>query len=67
MWIAMSEAYRLEKEKYRLKDCCEDCSYFNEEKSSCAMLYPTEPHVKQTFLKAKDGDRIYFCKMFEAK
>ena len=67
MWIAMSEKYRREKEQYRLKECCEDCRYFCAERKKCAMLYPTQPHMKETFLKAKDEERIYFCKMFEAE
>jgi len=67
MWIAMSERYREERQKYNLKECCEDCRHFCPSRQSCAVIYPVAPHLKQTFLAAEDGDRIYFCKMFEAE
>lgn len=67
MWIEMSQQYRREKEQFRLKECCEDCQHFCPQRNKCAVLYPVAPHLKETFFKAKDGERIYFCKMFEAK
>jgi hypothetical protein len=67
MWIPMTEQYQQEKTQYNLKECCEDCSYYCPIRNKCAMLYPTEPHRKEAFDKAACGERIYFCKMFEAK
>ncbi len=67
MWIVMDEQYRREKEQFRLKDCCEDCAHYCAERNKCGMLYPVEPHLEKTFNKAQDGERIYFCKMFEAQ
>ncbi len=67
MWIVMDEQYRQEKAKFRLKECCENCHHYCEKRNLCGMLYPVEPHRSQTFEQAKDGDRIFFCKMFEAK
>lgn len=67
MWIVMDEQYRREKEQYQLKECCENCQHYCPERNLCGMLYPVEPHLSQTFDQAKEGDRIYFCKMFEAK
>lgn len=64
MWVSMNERYRLEKERYNLKECCEDCRHFFND-SQCAMLYPVKPHRRESFEMAKDGERIYFCKMFE--
>ncbi|HXW53747.1 MAG TPA: hypothetical protein VEL47_06555 [Myxococcota bacterium] len=66
MWVLMNERYRQEKEQYRLKECCEDCRHFCETRKKCEMLYPVKHHLKETFVNAKSGDRIYFCKMFEA-
>lgn len=63
----MSHRYRKEREQFRLKACCDDCAHFCEQRQKCAMLYPVAPHLRETFDKAKDGERIYFCKMFEAK
>lgn len=67
MWIAMSDRYRKERDQFRLKACCEDCSHFCAQRVKCGMLYPVGPHLKETFDKTKDGERMYFCKMFEAK
>lgn len=67
MWITINERYRREKEEFRLKECCEDCSHYCEERNLCAVLYPVKPHLRETFDNAKDGERIYFCKMFEAQ
>ena len=66
MWIVKDEQYRREKEQFRLKECCEDCEHFCAARKRCEMLYPVEPHLLETFNKTNDGERIYFCKMFEA-
>lgn len=63
----MTERYQKEKAQYNLKECCEDCRYFCDKTVRCAMLYPITPHQKESFAKAKEGERIYFCKMFEAQ
>jgi len=67
MWIPMTETYRQEKARFNLKESCEACRYYCEKSDRCSMLYPMEPHREQTFREAKDGERIYFCKMFEAQ
>ena len=66
MFIINNEQYRTEKEQFSLKDTCEDCSHYCEQRNLCAMLYPVKPHLSETFNEAKEGERIYFCKMFEA-
>jgi hypothetical protein len=66
MYITMNEQYRKEKEQFSLKDTCEDCSHYCAERNLCAMLYPVKPHLTETFNEAEEGERIYFCKMFEA-
>ncbi len=65
MWLSMDERYRREKEHYNLKECCEDCRHFCAEREQCGVLYPVAAHRREKFEKAKDGERIYFCKMFE--
>lgn len=67
MWVIMSQKYRAQREEYRLKESCEDCRHFCAIRESCAVLYPVEAHRKEKFLNAKDGERLYFCKMFEVK
>lgn len=63
----MNEKYRREKEQFRLKESCEDCMHYCEQRNKCGMLYPVAPHRRQTIDNAEDQARIYFCKMFEAK
>lgn len=65
MWITMNERFKKEESDYNLKAYCEDCTYFFKDEARCAMLYPILPHQKEAFQNAKDGERIYFCKMFE--
>lgn len=65
MWLLMDESYRLEKERYNLKESCEDCRHFCVEREQCGVLYPVNAHRRASFMNAKDGERIYFCKMFE--
>lgn len=67
MWITMNERYLKEKEQYQFKECCEDCAHFCEKREKCAVLYPVKPHLKETVAKTKNGERIYFCKMFEGQ
>ncbi len=63
----MNEEYQREKKQYNLQACCEECSHYCEQRNKCGMLYPVEPHLSETFAAAQSGERIYFCKMFEAK
>lgn len=66
MYIIMNEKYRRQKEQFNLKECCEDCEHHCSERRSCEMGYPVTPHLRANFEKAETGERIYFCKMFEA-
>lgn len=61
----MNERFRREIERYNLKSNCEHCAHFGGKSERCSMLYPVTPHREDTFLKAKDDERVYFCKMFE--
>ena len=65
MYVAMDKNFREEQARFDLRACCEHCAYFGGESAKCAMLYPPEPHREKSFENALDGDRIYFCKMFE--
>ena len=65
MWIVMNERFRSEAAQFNLKECCEDCRHFCPERQKCGVMYPVTPHLQQSFAQAQDGERIYFCKMFE--
>jgi hypothetical protein len=66
MWIAMNPRFRDEAERYRLVFTCEQCGNWSPEEEACTILYPTEPHRRSTVDKLQDGERLYFCKMFES-
>jgi hypothetical protein len=66
MWIVMSPEFKRDVEAHRLVFTCESCAHFCPERGACAVLYPTTPHRAATVEAAADGERIFFCKMFEA-
>lgn len=63
----MSARFREEQKRFRLVFSCEDCASFHEGRQACSVLYPTEPHRKAHVEGLEDGERLYFCKMFEAR
>jgi len=73
MRVVMSEQLRRERASLKLVACCEDCEHFVDDDDDsaasgrCDLLYPTEPHRRAVFDRAKDGDEISFCKMFESR
>lgn len=67
MHIIKDKKFLEEQAIFNLQFTCESCRYFRQEKKDCAMLYPVISHLMETFSMAKEGERIYFCKMFEVK
>jgi hypothetical protein len=67
MWIQMSNTFREEAERFRLVYACEDCAQFCESRETCAIQYPTAPHRAAHIASLENGDRLHFCKMFEAR
>ena len=67
MFIIKNEVHKIEEAIFNFKSYCDDCRYYCSKRDLCAMIYPTSLHKKNAYLKAKDGERIYFCKMFEVK
>lgn len=53
--------------RLRLAFCCEECGHFAAHREACDLLYPVEPHRRARFENAAAGDRLVFCKMFEAR
>lgn len=66
VWICNDARLREEAKRYRLAFCCEDCANFVPAKEACSILYPTEPHRRASVEALAEGERLYFCKMFEA-
>lgn len=63
----MSARFRDEHKRFRLACCCEDCASWHEGRQACSILYPSEPHRREHVESLRDGERLYFCKMFEAR
>ena len=66
MHVFKSEAFVRETEEQRLAFCCEDCMHFDEDAGTCGIFFRTEPHRRERFDTAALGERLFFCKMFEA-
>jgi hypothetical protein len=73
MWIVMSEELRAEVSRWALSFTCERCRHFVEpppdvaQEPSCDVLYPTAPHRDATYAATPDGERVFFCKMYESR
>ena len=63
MKLAQDEAFRQQRERFRLRFTCEHCALFDEAREECAHGYPTTEHRDAHY---RDPDaRIVFCKHFE--
>ena len=80
MDIKMDQQLRQDIQHFRLVFCCEECVHGAEAEGvdvvdraeaegevRCAVLYPTRPHRRRTVEATADGQRLQFCKMFEAR
>jgi hypothetical protein len=68
MQMVMSERLRRQRVELKLVCACEECEHFDDRDGpACDLLYPTAPHRRAAFDSAKDGDPVWFCKMFEAR
>ena len=67
MWLKMNAQLKKESRDYNFSFTCEECAMWIEHKEECSILYPNTPHRLKTIQSLQDDDRIYFCKMFEAK
>ena len=61
----MSQELRRQIERTRLAFCCEDCGNFVADTGACSLLYPNDVHRRAFFDALQDGERVWFCKMFE--
>ncbi len=52
---------------HRLAFTCEQCAHFCEDRRACAVMFPTDAHTDEVARQLQDGDRVFFCKMFEAR
>ena len=62
----MSQNLKDEVARYQLAFTCEDCKYFEQSSEKCTIYYPAHLHKNATVQALEDGDRLYFCKMFES-
>ena len=66
MHVFKTEAFVRDVAEHRLAFCCEDCLHFDADAEQCGIFFPTAPHRRARFETAAVGERLYFCKMFEA-
>ena len=62
----MSASLRKQVSDYQLAFTCEDCKYFEAPTEQCTIYYPAHLHKNSTIEALADGERLYFCKMFES-
>lgn len=67
MQCIVDEKFLAQVKEYRLSFTCEECGYFVPAHDVCGLLYPTTPHRAATFAALQLGDRVQFCKMWEAR
>lgn len=61
----MGPKLRKEIRELRLAFTCEECANFAPDEGACSLLYPNDVHRREYVEKLQDGDRVWFCKMFE--
>lgn len=60
----ITDELRAEIARWHLAFCCEECLHFCQARRACDLLYPVDPHLRESF---EHGQRLVFCKMFEAQ
>ncbi len=63
MKIPQDERFREERERYRLRFCCEDCGLFNEGDLRCIHGFPTVEHRELRYLDPSAA--LVYCKEFD--
>jgi hypothetical protein len=52
-----------ERERFALRHCCEDCSYFDPDTGACRHFWPNREHRGSHYVTP--GTEVVFCKEFE--
>jgi hypothetical protein len=66
MRLPLGPEFRIEWQRYALRFCCEDCTYFCERDQRCIHGWPEEEH-RLSFYLAPTCDELVFCKEFELR
>ena len=65
MFIEMNARFRAQASAYKLAFTCEACAYWRDDQEACGIFYPHNDHREKTIAHLQEGDRLYFCKMWE--
>ncbi len=65
MKLPISPSFLIERERFALRHCCEECALFDEQTDDCAHGWPTEGH-RRTYYQS-NPPAIIFCKEFELR
>lgn len=63
MRIARDQTFEVERGRFRLVHCCEECGLFDRHLQSCAHEWPDGDHRRSRY--ERPGPDIVFCKEFE--
>ncbi len=63
MRLPFSPQFLVERQKYNLRHCCEDCCLFEAKSADCAHGWPNDAH-RSAYYESQQGE-IVFCKEFE--
>lgn len=66
MHVTWNQKLKEQISSFRLAFNCEKCGFYSVDDGQCSILYPTKDHISTATQDLEEGDRVYFCKMFEA-
>ena len=64
MRLPLEPGFHLERRRFNLRFCCEDCTYLDREHQRCVHGWPQEEH-RARFYDDPGCREIIFCKEFE--
>lgn len=60
------KTFEAERERYQLRFCCEDCTFFVSATESCIHFWPVGDHRRARYAQPGYGE-VVFCKEFELR
>lgn len=63
MRVPRDQTFDLQRERFALRHCCEDCCHFDLSQGACAHEWPLKGHRLADY--ARPSPDVLFCKEFE--
>ncbi len=64
--VVVEAEFARARQRFNLRFCCEDCTFFLPEEERCIHFWPTEDHRAARY-ERDDFGAVVFCKEFELK